>query len=273
MYSNTVNNAREFYNSNDADNFYAIIWGGESLHIGLYASESEDIGAASHRAVEAMAELCNITAETRVIDLGAGYGGSARYLAATYACHVTCLNLAEVENKRNRRMTEEQGLADYIEVIDGSFDDLSFEDDTFDLAWSEDALLHSGNRTRALEEAVRVLRSGGELVISDVMETGGASEEDLKPILERIQLATLASPECYCKELYRLGAKSVEFYDHTEHMARHYQRVLEELTLRETELDGYVSEEFRERMKAGVRHWVHAGISGSIAWGTFHARL
>ena len=176
-----------------------------------------------------MAELGEITAKTRVLDLGAGYGGSARYLAATYGCHVTCLNLSEVENERNRRMNDEQGLADLIEVIDGSFDDLSFEDNAFDLVWTQDAFLHSGDRTRALEEAARVLRPGGELIISDLMATEGVSEEDLKPILERIQLDTLAIPEYYRRELYRLGANSVEFYDHSEHIARHYQRVFEEL--------------------------------------------
>lgn len=273
LYSNAVNTARDYYNSSDADNFYAIIWGGEDLHIGLYADETEDIGAASRRTVETMAELGEITAKTRVLDLGAGYGGSARYLAATYGCHVTCLNLSEVENERNRRMNEEQGLADLIEVIDGSFEDLSFHDNAFDLVWAQDTFLHSGDRTRALEEAVRVLRPGGELIITDPMATEGASEEDLKPILERIQLDTLAIPEYYRRELYRLGANSVEFYDHSEHIARHYQRVFEELTRREAELDGYVSEEFRERMKTGVQHWMRCGRSGSMAWGIFHVRM
>ena len=43
------------------------------------------------------------------------------------------------------------------------------------------------------------------------------------------------------------------------------------VTRRETELDGYVSEEFRERMKTGLQHWMRGGRSGSLAWGTFHA--
>ena len=35
-YSTTVDTARDYYNSSDADRFYATIWGGEDIHIGLY---------------------------------------------------------------------------------------------------------------------------------------------------------------------------------------------------------------------------------------------
>ncbi|MDH5777270.1 MAG: SAM-dependent methyltransferase, partial [Gammaproteobacteria bacterium] len=37
-YSEAVATARDYYNSEDADNFYNIIWGGEDIHIGLYES-------------------------------------------------------------------------------------------------------------------------------------------------------------------------------------------------------------------------------------------
>lgn len=273
LYSNAVNTARTYYNSDDADNFYAIIWGGEDIHIGMYTSDSEDIGVASRRTVETMAGRGELTAESKVLDLGAGYGGSARYLAATYGCHVTCLNLSEVENERNRRMNEEQGLADLIDVVDGSFEDLSFQDNCFDVVWSQDSFLHSGDRERVLEEAMRVLRPGGQLIFTDPMATENATKADLTPILERLQLDTLATPQYYRRELFRLGAKAVDFHDHSEQLPRHYQRVLDELIRREAELDGHVSAEYRERMKTGLRHWVQGGRAGSLAWGIFYARI
>lgn len=272
LYSNAVNTARDYYNSGDADNFYAIVWGGEDIHVGTYTDEAEDIGVASRRTVEAMADLVEFTPQARVLDLGAGYGGAARYLAATHGCHVTCLNLSEVENERNRLMNAEQGLEHLIEVVDGSFEDLNFQDNCFDVIWSQDALLHSGDRERVLEEAVRVLRSGGQMVFTDPMATEAATKEDLKPILRRIQLDTLATPAFYRRELYRLGVRAVDFHDHSEQLPRHYGRVLEELRQREPELDGQVSAEYRERMKAGLQHWVDGGRAGSLAWGIFYAR-
>ncbi|MEE4331380.1 MAG: SAM-dependent methyltransferase, partial [Wenzhouxiangella sp.] len=75
-YSEVVETAREYYNSSDADNFYFHIWGGEDIHIGLYQSDEEPIADASRRTVRRMAELAgDLGPQTRVLDLGAGYGG------------------------------------------------------------------------------------------------------------------------------------------------------------------------------------------------------
>ncbi|MGH9217200.1 MAG: class I SAM-dependent methyltransferase, partial [Acidimicrobiales bacterium] len=165
-----------------------------------------------------------------------------------------------------------QGLADHIDVVDGSFEDLSFQDNCFDVIWSQDALLHSGDRARVLEEAVRVLRPGGALIFTDPMATERAGKDDLKPILQRIQLDTLATPAFYRRELLRLGVRSVDFHDHSDQLARHYQRVFDELARREAELEGQVSAEYRERMKVGLQHWVQGSKAGNLAWGIFHAR-
>lgn len=271
VYSSAVNTARDYYNSEDADNFYAIIWGGEDIHVGLYESPTEEIAVASRRTVERMASRVRLTADTRVLDVGAGYGGAARYLAKTYGCRVTCLNLSEVENARNRELNREQGLDGLVEVVDGSFEDLPFEDNAYDVVWSQDAFLHSGDRGRVLEEVVRVLRPRGELIFTDPMSADNTAPAALTPILERLQLESMGSPGFYRRQLYRLGVKAVDFHDESVQLANHYQRVLEELERREGELDGHVSEAYRTRMKAGLRHWVDGGRAGNLAWGFFHA--
>lgn len=99
----TVDTARDYYNSEDADNFYALIWGGEDIHIGLYEKSDEDIATASRRTVKYLAEqLQPLPQQTHILDLGSGFGGAARYLAAEYGAQVTALNLSEVENERHR---------------------------------------------------------------------------------------------------------------------------------------------------------------------------
>jgi SAM-dependent methyltransferase len=273
MYSHAVSTARAYYNSGDADNFYSIIWGGEDIHIGLYDEPAEDIDRASRRTVERMAGRVRLRPDTKVLDLGSGYGGAARLLAGTYGCRVTCLNLSEVENDRNRRLTREQGLDHLIEVVDGSFEDLPFEDNSYDVAWSQDAFLHSGDRSRTLEEVARVLRPGGELIFTDPMAADDCPPSALTPILDRLSLESMGSPEFYRRELYRLGMRSVEYRDETAHLALHYQRVLEETERRHGELAGRVSDEYLARMKAGLRHWVDGGNASNLAWGMFYARV
>lgn len=271
-YSAAVNTARDYYNSDDADNFYYSIWGGEDIHVGLYERADEDIAIASRRTVERMAAKVGITSSTRVLDIGSGYGGAARYLAKTFGCHVTCLNLSEVENDRNRRFTEEQGLSDLIDVVEGSFEDLPFEDNEFDVVWSQDAMLHSGDRVRVLQEVTRVLKPRGEFVFTDPMAADGCDRAALKPILDRLHLDTMGSPGFYRTELGRLGLSRVDFEDHSEQLAAHYGRVLEETERRHSELSGKVSETYLTRMKIGLKNWVEGGRAGNLTWGIFHVR-
>jgi ubiquinone/menaquinone biosynthesis C-methylase UbiE len=272
-YSRAVSTAREYYNSEDADTFYQTVWGGEDIHIGLYQHDDEPIRDASRRTVERMAsKLTNLNADSHVLDIGAGYGGSARHLARECGCKVVCLNLSEVENDRNRDMNREQQLDDRIEVIDGSFEDIPLGDDEFDIVWSQDAILHSGDRTRVLGEARRVIKPGGEFIFTDPMQTDTCPEGVLQPILDRIRLQTLASPSFYREELSRLGFTELSFDDHTEQLARHYSRVLAETERREADLRRLISREYIDRMKTGLQHWIDGGHNGYLCWGIFHFR-
>ena len=269
-YSSAVNTAREYYNSDDADRFYFTIWGGEDIHVGLYETPQEEIAPASRRTVAEMAGQVGIDAGTKVVDLGAGYGGAARQLAKAYGCHVSCLNLSEVENDRNRGMNTQQGLDHLIDVVDGSFEDLPYEDNSFDVVWSQDSLLHSGDRVRVIAEMVRVLKPNGKIVFTDPMQSDKADREALRPIYDRLHLESMGSPAFYRRELAKHGLE-VSFDDRTPQLATHYGRVLAELEAREDEVSGTVSEEYRTRMKAGLRHWVEGGNAGNLAWGIFTA--
>ncbi|QBI55902.1 glycine/sarcosine N-methyltransferase [Streptomonospora litoralis] len=272
-YSSAVQTARDYYNSSDADTFYHTIWGGTDIHVGLYESDQDDIGEASVRTVERMAgKVDTITPDTKIIDIGAGYGGSARYLARTYGCHVTCLNLSEVENERNREKNRAEGLEHLIDVIDGSFEDVPVQDNGFDVVWSQDAFLHSGDRIRVMEEVARIIRPGGHFVFTDPMATDNADREALKPILKRLHLDTMGTPGFYDREAARLSLRKVEFDDLSQQLPNHYGRVLAETERREPELSGEISQEYLEHMKTGLRNWVNGGRSGSLAWGILHYR-
>ena len=72
-----VDKAQEYYNSTPADEFYFKIWGGEHIHVGIYDHPKEPIKDASPRIVHLMASKINLNANTRLLDLGSGYGGAA----------------------------------------------------------------------------------------------------------------------------------------------------------------------------------------------------
>lgn len=269
QYSEAVNTAREYYNSEDADNFYAIIWGGEDIHIGLYENAEESIPDASHRTVRHMAEKVDIKPEYKVLDIGSGYGGLARYLASTYGCSVVALNLSEKENERARMLNEQRGLQDKIEVVDGSFESIPAEDNSFDVIFSQDAILHSGERAKVLEEVARVLKPGGHFVFTDPMAADDCPEGVLEPILNRIHLASLGSPAFYRDTASKVGLQEIDFEALTHQLVNHYSRVLQETEKHENELIQKIDQDYVERMKTGLGHWINGGKNGHLAWGFF----
>lgn len=274
-YSEAVQTARDYYNSYDADNFYFHVWGGEDIHIGLYDQPGEDIASASKRTVDLMAswvaERLGIP-DGRVIDLGAGYGGAARYLARRFSCSVYALNLSETENERHRAMNRNAGLDRLIEVVDGSFEEIPAESNGFDVAWSQDALLHSGHRDRVLDEVNRVLKPGGEFIFTDPMQADDCPPGVLRPVLDRIHLESLGSVGFYREQARRLGWRELDVADLTNSLPIHYNRVAEELSAQRELLGDKVSEAYLERMLQGLAHWVDAGLAGYLAWGILHFR-
>lgn len=270
-YSEAARVARDYYNSEDADNFYFHIWGGEDIHIGIYEMPDDNVALASRRTTALLADaLGALPATARILDIGSGYGGSSRNLAHRFGCRVTALNLSERENTRNRELTAQANLSHLIDVVDGSFEAMPFEPGTFDVVWSIDALLHSGKRNAVLAEAYRVLKPGGQLIFTDPMESGQCSSSQLAPVLARIHLDSMGSFDSYGRAACALGFESLQTRDLTPHLIRHYARISEELTAKASQLDGKVSQAFIANALIGLYHWVRAGESGCLAWGIQH---
>lgn len=262
----------DYYDSADADNFYHDIWGGEDIHIGLYDATA-DIKTASRRTVERMAAMIpGLGADTHVLDIGAGYGGAARLLAERFGCRVRCLNLSEAQNDTNRYQTRRQRLSGLVTVAHGSFEDIPEDDAQFDVVWSQDAILHSGNRDRVLEEAFRVLKPGGSLIFTDPMQADGCPDGVLQPVYDRIHLQSLGSFGWYRDAAARAGFQAVAIEDLSHNLRRHYARVREELAARYTSLTGRIGADYLDRMLVGLDNWVAAADKGYLAWGILHFR-
>ena len=259
-----VATARDYYDSDEAVGFYSQVWGGEDIHVGLYHN-TDDIREASQQTVYRMAEKVAPLAGKRVLDLGSGYGGAARVLVSEYQARVTCLNVARVENERNRKLTAEAGLSDAIEVIDASFDDIPLSDAQFDVAWSQDAILHAPDRRAVLDEVARVLKPGALFVFTDPMQADDLQDrEAMQPIYDRIHLPDLASIGFYREELEQRGFETVQIDEMTDQLGTHYRRVREDMLARQDELG--LSDEFVERMSEGLGHWVNGAAEDRLSW-------
>jgi len=262
-----VDKAAEYYDSTPADEFYFKIWGGDHIHVGIYNHSKESIKDASPRIVQMMGSKLKLNTDTKLLDLGSGYGGAARYLAKNFGCHVTCLNLSSNQNERNRALNKKNDLDDLITVVEGNFEDIPFPENSFDVAWSQDAIVHSADRELVVQEVVRALNERGEFIFTDLMQTYDCPKSILKPIIDRIQLDSMGSFGFYIEQGRKLGVKKTEVQNLSEHLTTHYQRVLEETQDRYDEMVESCGNEFIDKMIEGLKHWVEAGKNNYLSWG------
>lgn len=268
--SKIVAKAEAYYDSEDADNFYFNIWGGEDIHIGLYGTAS-DIATASRLTVDEMARIAApIGPETTILDIGSGYGGAARLLAKAHGCKVDCLNLSRTQNNTNERLTAEQGLGHLINVVHGSFEDIPSPNACYDLVWSQDAILHSPRRETVLAEVFRVLKSAGRFIFTDPMQADDCPNGVLQAVYDRIHLEDLGSFAFYRKTAKCQGFEELRVIDHTQHLRKHYHRVSEELATNFERMATVSSKEYLDRMMAGLDHWIAAADKGYLAWGIMY---
>jgi ubiquinone/menaquinone biosynthesis C-methylase UbiE len=261
--------ARDYYNSSDADNFYYHVWGGEDIHIGLYQNIHQPaISKASKKTIEKMLSYCHLLEGSKIMDLGSGYGGSARYIAKKIHCKIDCLNISEEQNNRNKIKTQNEGLSSFITVIDGSFENIPTSPNSYDLVWSQDAILHSSNKPNVFEEVSRILKKNGQFIFTDPMQKQGVSSQHIQPVLDRIHLDSMGSFELY-EELAKKNDLIIEHkVDLSENLLFHYSSVLHELQSRYNELIlKSISKEYIDTMIIGLNHWIDASKKSLLSWG------
>jgi len=134
----------------------------------------EELGALDHFHTGGLAaslellELAQVRAEDRVLDVGAGLGGSARLLASVSGCRVDCIELSPDYCAGAVLLNRLTGLDDRIEVYEGSALDLPFPDASFDVVWMQNVGMNITDKARLYAEVRRVLKPDGRFAFQEM---------------------------------------------------------------------------------------------------------
>lgn len=112
-----------------------------------------------------MAERLAPRAGERVLDIGSGLGGPARWLAATFGCHVTGVDLVPEYCRAAEEFTALTGMDGQVRFLEGDAAALPLPDAGFDRAFSMSVLMNLPDLGAGCREAFRVLKPGGLLVL------------------------------------------------------------------------------------------------------------
>lgn len=162
----------------ELDEFYRDVWG-DHVHHGLWLSGSETHDEATRQLVRHVASLGQIGRGTRVCDIGCGYGATARMLAGEYGAVVTGVTVSSAQF-RYAETQATQGvslvLADWLRN--------PLEEGLFDVAIAIESSEHVPDLRGFFNQAWRVLRPGGRLVVCAWLAHAHVSATQRKLLLE-----------------------------------------------------------------------------------------
>lgn len=197
-------------------------------------------------------EKLQICESSKVLDVGSGLGGPARYLAYKSGCTVTGIELQKDLNTIARDLTKRANLSDRVSFIEDNFMEMDLESlPKYDCVVSWLVFLHIKDKKEVLRRCFQCLKPGGKIYVEDYTKNGPFPENEKEMLSKEVHTSSshLLTQEEYIQELKNVGFVNLEYSNETEDWSKFVkERSLKHLSIRKTyeELHG---EEAFENMK------------------------
>lgn len=162
-----------------------------------------------------LAELAAVESTWRVLDVGSGLGGSSRFLADRYDCHVTGVDLTPEYCDVARALSKLVGLGELTEFHCADAAATPFPDAAFDLAWTQHVQMNIPDTEALYVEILRLLKPGGRFVFHDILAGPGGEPHYPTHWAEEASMSHLMAPEALRRLLENVGFGVVEWRDTT----------------------------------------------------------
>jgi cyclopropane fatty-acyl-phospholipid synthase-like methyltransferase len=185
----------EYYDVSWLD--YRFLWlnrGNLAVHFGYYGDECRNHAQALENLNRVLADLADVQAGDRVLDAGCGVGGSAIWLAERRMANVIGIAPVQSQLRRANVSIERRKVADRVQVVRGDYARACFPDQTFDVVWAMESMCHAPAKARVYQEAWRLLKPGGRMVIAEYMRTARPLDEANERLMQE-WLSSWAIPD------------------------------------------------------------------------------
>ncbi|HTM78658.1 MAG TPA: methyltransferase domain-containing protein [Devosia sp.] len=150
----------------------------------------------------------------RVLDIGSGIGGPARFIASTTGAHVMGIDLTPALVQTATELSGRVGLDALVQFEQGNAEAMPFEDRSFDAAICFYVGMNLPNKPAVLAEAHRVLKPGAKLLWTQVVSGSG---DPIYPLPWAVSAAVshVVSPEQLRQAMVDAGFAILDWADET----------------------------------------------------------
>ena len=160
-------------------------------------------------AIDIFIEKLEINEKTKILDVGSGIGGPARYIANKTGAEITAIELQSDQNNLAKDLTKKCGLSNKVNHICGDILDYDFKNQTFDAVVSWLTLYHIANHEILLKKLFDLLNPNGFFYTEDITSRINLSNADRKEIKKEIYGIHLPYFDNYISNLEQNGFKLI----------------------------------------------------------------
>jgi ubiquinone/menaquinone biosynthesis C-methylase UbiE len=130
-----------------------------------------EVGLTKHlggaEATDRLAELCHLSKNSYVLDVGCGAGATPSYLAKRFGCKVMGVDILPAMVEKSIQRAEREGLSHQVQFRVADAQELPFEDNLFDVVITESVTAFPADKQKAVNEYVRVTKPGGYIGLNE----------------------------------------------------------------------------------------------------------
>lgn len=210
----------EYYNT--TQHHYENWWNLEdtlSLHYGIWDDNTNSFGESLVNTNKVLFEKGKIKEGDHVLDAGCGVGGAAFFIASQKNVKVTGITLSEKQVALATQKAKEHNLSDRVNFEEMDYTKTSFPDNSFDVIWACESICHTVDKKDFTDEAFRLLKKGGRLILCDYYLIKDDQEDKQNYIQKWLQtwsITKITSSEFFQDKLEESGFCKVETIDYTK---------------------------------------------------------
>jgi len=165
---------------------------------------------------------------SNVLEVACGSGGPSLFIARTFGCHVTGIDINEKAIATADKMARDQSLGSLVRFTRADAGvALPFEDESFDAISCIDAINHLPDRMKFLKESHRILRPGGRLLFTDPVTLTGLISNEEVAVRSSVGFFLFSAPDEDERLIKLSGLKLLTREDVTENMSEMSKRRLD----------------------------------------------